>query len=404
MGTDNHAQEVVSNRGWFTGKFLTGWGAALLLIFAASRANAQLNSQPDSIEAAAKRGVRIFEFSIPYTNAATAAAQPCMPGMAMAAGMSGSTHEITFDHNGGNVLWITGQNYDTLVRLQTSGRMSLISLPAGSGPHGIDFDAAGHLWVTLEFAGKIAQVDDNGAIVTTYDVSLSCSTCPSEINTHPHGLGIDPDGQTVWFTGKATGTVGKVTPSGQVVNYALKTVGSVPIYIKAGPDGNMWVTELVGNAIARVTPDGVVSEFPIPTFNSRPIAIVPDPNGNGMWFSEEAGNKVGHIEADGSITEFPIPKKRRNYILAALTFDNESNLWVQQYVDQNNPRPKGPDFILKIDKSILTADPSRPRTYPVTFYPVPTRQTVMHRIIQGPDGAMWFTELAANKVGKLVSP
>ena len=28
-------------------------------------------------------------------------------------------------------------------------------------------------------------------------------------------------------------------------------------------------------------------------------------------------------------------------------------------------------------------------------------QTVMHRIVQGADGKMWFTELGSNKVGKL---
>jgi streptogramin lyase len=33
---------------------------------------------------------------------------------------------------------------------------------------------------------------------------------------------------------------------------------------------------------------------------------------------------------------------------------------------------------------------------------VPTTQTVMHRILQGPDGNVWFTELGSNKVGKLV--
>jgi virginiamycin B lyase len=32
---------------------------------------------------------------------------------------------------------------------------------------------------------------------------------------------------------------------------------------------------------------------------------------------------------------------------------------------------------------------------------VPTRDTVMHRIVQGPDGNVWFTELNADKVGRL---
>ena len=38
---------------------------------------------------------------------------------------------------------------------------------------------------------------------------------------------------------------------------------------------------------------------------------------------------------------------------------------------------------------------------PVTYYEVPTEDTVMHRITQGPDGNIWFTELAADKLGRL---
>jgi virginiamycin B lyase len=353
-----------------------------------------------------RRGfAKIVEFFIPYAKTqASASHQSCMQVSAAAAATMGSTHEITFDAKGGNVLWVTGQNYDTLVKVGLDGNLNLYSLPVGSGPHGIAFDAESQLWITLEFAGKIARMDDNGNIVAQYDVSLNCTSCPNEINTHPHGLGIGPDGMTVWYTGKATGTVGRLAPDGEVQTYALQNVGSVPIYIKAGPDGNMWVTELVGNAIARVTPDGQVTEYSIPTVNSRPIAIVPEPNGNAMWFSEEAGNKLGRIDMNGNITEFPVPKRRRNLILAGLTFDSDKNIWFQQYVDPNNPRPTGPDLIVQADKSILQTDPSKIRKVPFTFYPVPTRQTVMHRIIQGPDGAIWFTELGANKVGKLTPP
>jgi len=262
-------------------------------------------------------------------------------------------------------------------------------------PEGVNVDYA-------QFLGQIVRLDEHGTIVAAYDVRLDCSTCPEPINTHPHGLGIGSDGATVWFTGKATGTVGKITPDGQLQTYALPTVGSVPIYIKAGPDDNMWVTELVGNTIARVTPDGVVTEFAIPTFNSRPIAIVPEPDGTAMWFTEEAGNKVARIDMAGTITEFAVPKFQANVILAGLAFDTQKNLWVQQYVDPHNPTPGGPDHVLKIDKAILTATPEDMASVPVTFYQVPTADTVMHRIIiQGPDGNMWFTELHTDKVGKL---
>jgi virginiamycin B lyase len=318
----------------------------------------------------------------------------------------GSTHEITCHRNGSDVLWVTGQKYDTLVKLATDGRTSLFSLTPGSGPHGIAFDAAGRLWLTLEFAGKIARLDENGNIVEEYNVCLNGN--PSVINTRPHGLGIGDDGETIWFTGKATGTVGKIAPDGRVQHFALPTPGSVPIYIRNGPDHNMWATELVGNAIARITPSGEVTEFSIGTSNSRPIAIVPEPGGKAMWFTEEAGNKVGRIDTDKGlidkdrvIVEYSVPRSQENVLLAGLSFDHENNLWVQQYVNHNVPTLGGTDYLVKIDKAILTANPSDITGIPFTFYPVPSEDTMMHRIIRGPDGNMWFTEMSTDKVGRL---
>lgn len=69
-------------------------------------------------------------------------------------------------------------------------------------------------------------------------MQLDCSTCKNKINTHPHGLGIGSDGKTVWYTGKATGTLGRIKLEGNVETFALFTVGSPPIYINAGSDGN----------------------------------------------------------------------------------------------------------------------------------------------------------------------
>lgn len=199
-------------------------------------------------------------------------------------GSMGSTHEITYNEKTRDAIWITGQNYGYVVRVTLDGKMTFFKMPDNSGPHGIEFDGQGRLWVTLEFAGLIARLDDQGNIVQKFDVNINCPNCSETIPSHPHGMGFAPDGKTIWYTGKATGTVGRITSDGKVLTIPLKkTVGSVPIYIKAGPDGNMWVTELVGNAIARVTQEGKVDEFIIPTHNSRPIAIVPDPDGNGMW-------------------------------------------------------------------------------------------------------------------------
>jgi len=317
------------------------------------------------------------------------------------AAQSGSTHEIAYDARRRD-FWISGQTWDSLVRVEPGGAMHFLVMPAGSGPHGLDFDRAGRLWVTLEFLGRVRMLDPaTGRTLAEPDVRLDCRGCAGRINTHPHGLAVGPDGRTIWFTGKATGTVGRILPDGGVVHYQLPTVGSVPIYIRAGPDGSMWVTELLGNAIARVTDAGVVTEYRIPTPNSRPIAIVPGPDG-AMWFSEEAGSKIGRIDRDGRITEFPVPRPQPNAILAGLAFDGDGNLWVQQYADLNNPQPGAQprDHLVRIDAAALAAGPDALTPSSFAFHPVPTRGTVMHRIIFAA-GAMWFTEMHADRVGFL---
>ena len=315
--------------------------------------------------------------------------------------MQGSTHEITFDRKGGKVLWITAPNYSEVVSVGMDGSFKFHPMPDKAMTHGIAFDAAGQLWVSFEHVG--GHTGDHGGEIAQLDATSGKVLMRIPVNADPHGLGVGPDGKTLWFTGKTKNTVGKLVPGSKAVNFALPTADALPIYIAAGADGNMWFTELTGNNIGRVTPDGAISEFPIPTPNSRPIAIVPEPSGTALWFSQEASNQVARIDMQGRITEFAVPTLKADpqpkYITAGLAFDADGNLWTQQYVDQNNPGPPGPDVIIMIGKSILSAKPSDALEF--TYYEVPTRQTVMHRIIQGPDMNMYYTELKADKVGRI---
>jgi virginiamycin B lyase len=318
----------------------------------------------------------------------------------------GTTHEFVFARDGRSI-WITGGPYDHVARVGLDGKAEFFPTGAMSHPHGIVFDREGQLWVSLEGAGLVARLDMGGNIDKKIDVRLPVEERSEPINTSPHGLGLDPDGKTLWFTGKKTNTVGRVRPDGRVEHFELNTVGAVPIYLSAGPDGAMWCTELVGNAIARITTEGKVDEFPIPTGNSRPIAIVPSPDGKFMWFSEEAGNKVARvdmrpeIDKKSKITEYPVPLSQKNVILAGLAFDSDGNLWTQSYVNQADPYPDGDDHIIRIDKAIHQAPPGDISNVPVTYFKVPSRKTVMHRILQGPDRNIWFTELNTDQLGRL---
>ncbi|MGE0606507.1 MAG: hypothetical protein AB7O62_05210 [Pirellulales bacterium] len=315
--------------------------------------------------------------------------------------MMGSTHEITFDPQGGNEFWVTGMHHDHVARVTLEGKAEFFPMPKGSHPHGIQFDADRQLWVSLEYLGVVAALDKHGKIIKQIDVRLHPSGAQKPINTHPHGLGLDADGMTIWFTGKKTNTIGKINPDGSVEHFELSKVGAVPIYLAPGPDGNMWCTELVGNSIARISPLGEVAEFTIPTANSRPIAIVAGPDKKSMWFSQEAGNKLGRIGLDGKITEYAVPLSQKNVILGGVACDSQGNLWTHSYVDPNNPLPAGFDYIIKIDNAIHTAPDGDLSKIPITYYKAISRKTIMHRILQGPDNNIWFTEMGVDKLGKL---
>jgi virginiamycin B lyase len=312
---------------------------------------------------------------------------------------SGSTHELVISDK---YVYVTGQKMDRVAKVDLHGTvLQHYAMPPGSGPHGILLDKQQRLWVSLEFACKVVRLDDNGIIVESIDVSLHATDAKAPINTAPHGITLGADGQTIWFTGKRTSTVGKINPDRTVEHFELGTLAALPIFLSAGPDGNVWGTELFGSAILRVTPAGDVREFTIPTLNSRPIAIIPDPLAKCMWFTEEAGVKIGRIAMDGTITEYPVPALQKNQILASLAFDAAHNLWVQVYVDHNNPLPGGTDYIIRFDKAIRDVKGPDLTGVPFTIHTIPSKLSMMHRIRPDHAGNLWFTEMMTDKLGKI---
>jgi virginiamycin B lyase len=347
----------------------------------------------------------ITEFHIAYPDRDSAPSTKPTAAADHEHGGDGSTHEIAYDPRTRGVL-VTGQNEGTITRVSGDGTMSFTELPAGTGPHGIVFDREGRLFVGLEFAGAIIQLRADGTIARTFDLVGSCATCVVG-NPGPHGLAVAPDGETLWFTGKEGGNVGRVEPDGTVTAFPLRDADSKPIYIVAGPDGAMWFTELISNRIGRIDADGILAEYDIPTPNSRPIALAVDPAGDALWFTEEATNRVGRVSMDGTIVEVQLPASQDNLLLAALSFDENGDVWVQQYVDGSHPEPAGPDKLLRVRGDALRKAAASAAALPgdaVTAFDVPSTGTIMHRIRPGAEGVLWFTELATNVIGKVVVP
>ena len=310
---------------------------------------------------------------------------------------SQSTHELALNNE---YIFVTGQNNHKVAKLNYKGELlTHYEMPEGSGPHGILIDTKNQLWVSLEFVGKVVRLNQDGKIVDEVDVNIYLET-GTVLNPAPHGICLDADGEHIWFTGKRTSTVGKFNmTTKKVAHFELQNLAALPIFLHAGVNGSIWGTELQGNAILNVNASGEVSEHTIPTSNSRPIGVIPGPTGKYMWFTEEAGVKIGKIDAEGTITEFSVPALQKNDILASLAFDQENNLWVQVYVDHNNPTPEGNDYIIKFDKSIVEA--TSLNAVPFELHYLPSKWSMMHRIKLGKDGNLWFTEMMTDLLGKV---
>ena len=308
-----------------------------------------------------------------------------------------STHELALNKE---YIFVTGQNNHQVAKLNYKGEvLTHYQMPKGSGPHGILIDTKNQLWVSLEFCGKVVRLSDNGQIVDEVDINIYLEA-GTVLNPAPHGICLDADGEHIWFTGKRTSTVGKFNIlTKKVEHFELQNLAALPIFLNAGVNGTIWGTELQGNAILNVNTSGQVSEYTISTSNSRPIAVIPGPTTNYMWFTEEAGVKIGKIDAEGNITEFPVPALQKNAIIASLAFDQENNLWVQVYVDHNNPNTEGNDYMIKFDKSIVEAKSLN--DVPFELHYLPSKGSMIHRIKLGKDGNLWFTEMMTDLLGKV---
>jgi hypothetical protein len=83
------------------------------------------------------------------------------------------------------------------------------------------------------------------------------------------------------------------------------TLGSTPLTITTGADGNLWFTEFEGNRIGRITPSGTVTEFSAGiTPGSAPYGIAAGPDGQ-VWFTERAGNRIGRITVTEAVPPPP---------------------------------------------------------------------------------------------------
>ena len=241
-------------------------------------------------------------------------------------------------------------------------------------------------------------------------------------NSGPRGIALGPDG-ALWFTEYIANRVGRIAPGGQFMEFPLPTQNAKPEGIVAGSDGGVWFVESAANKVGRIdATSGQITEYPIPVRRALPKSIALGSDG-ALWFTEPDRNRIGHITTAGSFREYRIPT--RDAGADRIATGPGATLWFTEseagkigtvttaggFTEFSTPGgnvPKGiaigPDgATLWFTESRADAIVSVTTSGQFTAFSVPTKGASPLGIASGADGAIWFTELSKNKIGRLSS-
>ncbi|MCL2450915.1 MAG: Virginiamycin B lyase [Polyangiaceae bacterium] len=203
-------------------------------------------------------------------------------------------------------MWFTDQTSNAIWRMTPDGVGTPFDLPSGSAPQEITVGSDGNLWFTeWDRIGRITPAGD----ITEFAVPT--------VNSDPLGITVGPDG-SIWFTEASANQIGQLTPSGTFNELPIPEANVSPAGIVAGPDGNLWFAEYEAQAIGSVTPSGVFKQYPLSS-DTLPDKIIVGPDGN-LWFSSETA--IGQITTSGAISLFPV-----DTVSWIITLGPDGNIW-----------------------------------------------------------------------------
>jgi virginiamycin B lyase len=195
-------------------------------------------------------------------------------------------------------------------------------------------------------------------------------------NVYPTGIIVGPD-NNLWFV--ETGAIGRVSPAGAIVSFALPHHASDhPVNLTVGPDNALWFA--LPDSIGRITTNGTIRIFPDPTPNNIHTAIINGPK-KRLWFIDKnpLTQMLGSMGLDGTMAPVSVDKAiDPSYIIAG----HDNTVW----------------FVEALNKPAFPTDPIIGRitaTGHVSLFPIHVKGCGMGictplDLSQTKDGSIWF--------------
>ena len=210
-----------------------------------------------------------------------------------------------------------------------------------SGPVDLVFDHQGNFWFTAADANMLGKATvselrngtTNGitefaprnstyTFIFAHPTSLAGETnnITSSLPT-PAGIGISPDGKTLWITEHVDGSFDSYNIATRSLDrfWTSKTYGafgypySFPNGLAVDASGMVWMAEHYGNKVAEYDPyTGALTEYGVPccgSISSGLYTLTLGANGT-IWFVEIFGNSIGQLKPVPSTQSFEISTQR----------------------------------------------------------------------------------------------
>ena len=194
------------------------------------------------------------------------------------------------------------------------------------------------------------------------------------------GIAVSPDG-TVWFTLEASDAIGLLR-NGRIQKLSKGADSVEPLGLAVDAGGRAWYTDAPKQRISRVSVDGSITSFGLSTPVARlgRLAIAPD---GDVWFAETSLVSVTNLK-DGRLTRHVVGSLSPETPMDAAPFGvavaPDGTVWAT----------------LQNANKLLRLAPNGEKT----AFDVPTRASGLGDVAVGAGGAVWFLEIAANKIGR----
>lgn len=262
-------------------------------------------------------------------------------------------HTINVDREGN--LWITLEESYALARFNTKteewkiypgfGRFAIAHDTCLDDERYVVTDVKGHIWLTLIGQNKLAELDPASGQIWSYDMPHQEGETPFHAATY--GCVLGSDRKKVWFT-QINGIIGAMDVESHAIETAVAfTMGQIPHRFAIDGADVLWVAlSGDGELLAYDTRNRkLVGRYRLPDPNASPYSTTWDKARKVVWVSGSNSDVIYRFDpATEQFNVIPLPRKRS--FLRMIDIDRQTgDLWTTY---AHLPVGRGPNYAVHV--------------------------------------------------------